>query len=330
MLYGAVILPQFIKLGKRGAGFIFALWLISIVGLLLDYSFKMPWSGYSFTINGIQLSASKGWDTFGVKRCAGFSRASYDEAYMIIMFYIYMMCSLKNKFMISVISFIGLLLTTSKTIIGIYIIINLVWLFHDCRLLRRTYSAILITAALIGICLPLLAGLVSLSWSSWNAKFLLLSFNQRLTDTWPDAVRHILARGNWILGIGIGGAGIAQKYFGHVHLIVTDNMYLHLYSCFGLGMFFLVAALINRLRKLRFDAGFYDQLFLLWGLVILVSGWTVSNIEEPICSLVLGIILSYALQSSPGRRPSIARQFPESPKETIRTLTKSGFAEHLR
>ena len=61
-------------------------WLISVVGILLDkFVYTFPWMGLATNIGGIQVDVSRGWDIDGgfEKRAAGFFRSSISAAMLL-------------------------------------------------------------------------------------------------------------------------------------------------------------------------------------------------------------------------------------------------------
>lgn len=314
MLYGVLALPSFLKSGTRGTSFVLVLWLVSLVGVLLDFVLPFPWTGFNYDLGKALIEASRDWTTFGIERCAGFARASYSAAYLILFFAIYLGSVIKNKVMITVIwliSGVGLLMTTHKTAIGIYVLLTFlwpsIWHSHRWRVIQKLYKIFPMLIALIGISLPLLSKILIIRASSYFGEIALNSMGMRLADTWPDALSLIFERGNLILGRGLGGIGAPQRYFETAYYNPADNMYLYLYASFGIGMFILVAFWVRGLSKLDIMKDGGDRLFWLFGTVILIEGWTVNAVEDPLAAMILGLTLCYIF-SQKRRHAAITRQ----------------------
>ena len=323
MLYGVLALPSFLKAGKRGTSFVLVLWLVSLGGVLWNFVSPFPWTGFNYDLGQALIEASRGWTTFGIERCGGFSRASFSAAYLILFFAIYLTSMIKNKGMVTLIwltSGVGLLTTTHKTAIGIYVLLTFlwpsIWLSHRGRVIQKLYKIFPIIVASIGICLPFLSKLLVMRPSSHFVEIALASMDMRLADTWPDALSLVFMHGNPIMGNGLGGIGTPQLYFEPAYYNPADNMYLYLYASFGIGMFILVAFLVRGLSKLDIMNDGRDLLFWLFGIVILIEGWTVNAVENPLTAMILGLTLCYIF-SQQRRYAFIPRRSFHSPHRLL-------------
>ena len=312
-LYSALILKPFLRSEKQGRFFVMALLLTSLTGLWWDFFMPFPWTGFIYNLGQAVIEASRGWTTFGIDRCAGFSRASFSAAYLILFFSIYLTCTMRNRLfivMMWIASGLGLLATTHKTAIAIYavltIFIPLMKFFPRTRIVECCYKFIPGLSALIGICLPFLGGIVSINPTSYAEEVILSSIGMRLADTWPDAILFIANQGNLILGRGLGGIGASQIYFEPAYYNPPDNMYISLYSSFGIGMFVFVGIWVWGLAKLNLGGRWRDRLFWLFGLVILTKGWTVNGIDDPLTAVAMGLCFSYVLEY--GHAPAAPKQ----------------------
>lgn len=303
LIYGALVLPSFLRSGKQRMLIVLMMWIASLAGVLLDCLSPLPWTGFSYDIGQTLIEASRSWTTFGIERPAGFSRASYSAAYLLLFFCIYLCSMSKNKFIILFIwiaSGLGILFTTHKTAIGIYIIVTFLWppliLFPRNIFIKKIQKIIPVSILLVGICLPILSGIVTITPNFYNEEVLFSSFSMRLTDTWPDAISLIVDHGSLFLGRGVGGIGSPQLYFETNLYNPADNMYLFLFANFGLVMLPLLIIWVNRLRRLDFHANWLNSSFWLFSVVVLIEGWMVSAIEDPLTSLIFGLSLGYYFQ----------------------------------
>jgi len=300
MLYGTVALPSFLRIGKKGSSFVLILWFAVMAGLLWDCISLLPWTGFDYELGKATIEASRKWTTFGIKRCAGFTRASFSAAYLILFFAVYLATKLKSKFFIFSIwlaTGLGLLLTTHKTAIGIYLGISLLGpvllLYPYASIVRQSFKVLPAIVALIGISLPLLSGVVTIAPESHFEKVILASLGMRFSDTWPDALALVKNDGNLVLGRGLGGIGAPQKYFEPKLHNPADNMFLSLYVSFGAGMIAFVGILVHGLSRLDLRDSWHNRLFWLLGLAVLLQGWTINAVEDPLTSIILGLLLGY-------------------------------------
>lgn len=305
IIYGALVLPIFLKVEKRGMHFVLMMWIASLVGVFLDFLLPLAWTGFSYDLGQTLIEASRSWATFGIERCAGFSRASYSVAYLLLFLAIYLGSSIKGKLIILIIwiaSGLGILATTHKTAIGIYFIITLLYLslflFPRTKIVQKAKNIIPVSISIVGICLPLLSSFVTLNLYSYNEEVLFSSFGMRLTDTWPDAISLTVDHGSLFLGRGVGGIGSPQLYFETDLFNPADNMYLSLYVSFGILMFIFITIWIKGLKRLDLYTLWQDRSFWMFSIVILIAGWTVNVIEDPLTSLIIGLSFTYVVQHS--------------------------------
>ena len=86
VLFGFIVARQLIQPARRLAWLFAVVWLISVVGVLLDkFVYTFPWMGLETNIGGIQVDVSRGWDIDSGfdKRAAGFFRSSISAAMLL-------------------------------------------------------------------------------------------------------------------------------------------------------------------------------------------------------------------------------------------------------
>lgn len=116
MLYG----NNFDDLRRISKFFVFIFW-ISVVGVLLDFLYQVPWKGYNQMIDGHMIEASRQWTTMGIQRLAGFTRMSTTAAVFIGISSLFYISLLKNNFakiFIFLLAAITIVLTTNKSVAG--------------------------------------------------------------------------------------------------------------------------------------------------------------------------------------------------------------------
>jgi len=308
-LYSILVIKPFLRAEKHARFFVSALLFASLAGVWWDFFVPFPWTGFIYELGQSLIEASRGWTTFGIDRCAGFSRASFSASNLILFFSIYLACTLKNKFIIVmmwVASGLGLLVTTHKTAIAIYVVLSilipLLVFYPRTRMIEYCYKILPGLSAIIGICLPFLGGIISVNPTVYAEEFFLSSIKMRLSSTWPDAISLIIRNGNLFLGRGLGGIGAPQLYFQPAYYNPADNMYLSIYASFGIGMIVFVGAWVWGLAKLWPEGRRHDRLFWLFGLAILTSGWMVNGIEDPMTAVAMGLCVSYVLKRNPSQK----------------------------
>ncbi len=86
VLFGFIVSRQLIQPTRRLAWLFAVVWLVSVVGVLLDkFVYTFPWMGLATNIGGIKVDVSRGWDIDGgfEKRAAGFFRSSISAAMLL-------------------------------------------------------------------------------------------------------------------------------------------------------------------------------------------------------------------------------------------------------
>ena len=280
---------------------------MSTIGVFGNLLINYPWTGFIYTISGIEIEASRQWSTHGIERLAGFSRSSFSVAIQIALFSITVIIFSKHKvisLLVWWVSLIAILLTTTKGIIVTYIFISLLILF--IKLLPVLFlKALPIFLVSIMILFPL--GSVYLSYLNVDQPKVHpeTSLIDRVENTWPNAYDNIVVHGNILLGRGIGGIGEPQVKFGEKDFASpADNMSVYIYSVSGLlGIVLLIylAFISNKLISKKMSK---RNLFIYLILILIFTyGITTNVIEAPILSLYFGVAISYVLRYKVFRIP---------------------------
>jgi len=265
---------------------------ISMTGIWIEFFHPVPWEGYEQVIGGVYVEASRQWGMFGFDRLAGFSRISSIAAIFIAIssiFYIFSEKSGLLKLLFFILSVPSIAMTTNKAVLTAYLISSPL-LFRFIR--ERFLKISIILGSLFGVLLPLLS-IFSKFYIDLNNPMSLLylsSFQERLSYTWPHVYRMVsefsedfILRYFW--GLGIGGFGTSAKYFFIADLGVADNMWLYIYSMFGIfGVLFMFYIVFNYVknRKNDFDVYAYSLNLLLW------IGLTTDIFESLIALFLIG------------------------------------------
>lgn len=293
LLFGIVAYPTFRRTWPKLKPYVTILWLVAATGVLLNSCYVFPWEGFSYHLAGLDIEASRKWTTIGIKRVAGFSRASFDAAIQIFLlglFLIVIMCRRKLRVIVWMITGVTIALTTMKTIMAVYLAFTILLLFWKF-VPRLVLLSLPTMAAFIGIMLPLstLFTNYQLNLNDSVSLFLFRSFGERLSHTWPVALELIQQHGTALLGRGIGGIGTPQKYFEVSLANPADNIYVYLYAIFGIGMLFIISMYAGLVRRLSFRANPLDAYFYFVVLAILIGGLTTNVMESAYLTLFAGL-----------------------------------------
>lgn len=325
-LFGIVVLPSFLRGWRRFTPYAVVLWALAVVGVLINVFYQWPWIGFEYQVAGFSVEAGRLWHTSGLdfNRIAGFSRFSFEVSVQILVLALFLREVLRGKrwrILMWILSGVAIVLTTSKTPIGIYLLFSLMWIFSRGTI-RASWRLIPIVAVCVDIFLPFSSLVIKTSWLSVRSRigiFLAASFADRLQNTWPECIRVVVGRGSVLLGSGLGGIGRALMHFEPAAYVPPDNIAIYLYGTFGvLGLFLL---LFYGWKASRMPAESPAAHFLFFcACFVLVYGVTVDTLEGPLTAMVFGISLRY-LQELPGKglRSTLARR-----GKTARTAGAAG------
>jgi hypothetical protein len=269
---------------------------------------EVPWTGLVYKVGEVQVEAAREWTTFGLERVAGFSRASYDAAGHLLFLAVAMVILGRGRvwrWLAWLATGVLIGLTTTKKSLGVFLVLTALFvpmLWPRVRRgLKQAIGAMVPWGAVaIGIALPVSTLFVRyrLKFDSLVSAFLFASFEDRLTVVWPDGFALLREHGNVLLGRGIGGIGVAQRYFEPARYTSADNLYLYSYVTFGLAallMIVLYGWAVSRLGVSDLaSAPGWSRLVWWWAIVVLLSGWATNGLEGPFVAMVLGCTLAAA------------------------------------
>ncbi len=289
---------------------------IIFLGVFLECFYPLPWKGFEYELLGFSIEGSRQWTTFGIPRLSGFGRASFETAtslfslsalYMVISYKLKPELKLYMKFydyLLLVLSFAGIMLTTSKTAFFAFLIFTLFFVLikiHDrtndiSKSCADLLSRVLLFALfLIGIIPPVFA-LLSQSYlpdgllHSRALSFLFASYMERIEHMWPNAFELLSGQYMFFTGRGLGGIGAAQKYFEADIYNAADNLYVYLFVDFGfVALFAFVFYLLSNLSLLKLNNK-RNIYFFVFCLIVFSYGITLNVIESPTLMMSLGIL----------------------------------------
>jgi hypothetical protein len=301
--YGMVVAPAVTRNWGRLKPYLLACWAVTIAGVFIGEFVRFPWVGFAFQLAGERISASHERYTGGIRlqSAAGLSTGSVHAASLIAILALCVIISCGKKLAVTTwfLSLLAIVLTTSKSTIGAYLLVSIIILVGDR--LRNTFRfAPVVLGTLTAVVVPTVALVRQnqdriLDWRhSAHAHSLAAvmagqaSFSDRWQVTWPGAIMMIMDRGSAILGRGFGGIGRPQFYFEKATYNPADNLGIYLYGVFGvLGILWLLwlallpAGSVINTQYLKF-------LFLALCLIF-VQGVGCSSCEVLVFNFVLGM-----------------------------------------
>ncbi len=292
-VYGVLIGPIVIKNLNGFRKYILFLWIIAVTGIFANLFYKWPWIGFSYEIANITVEGTREWFTGGFERLPGFARISAAAAGQILMLGLLLIFSYKSslvKTFIWLATGVAILLTTTKTTVGIWIILTILFLFSKTPLFKflRFLPFLL---SLVVIMLPFSTLIIdyNLNIQSFYTHLLLASFEERLTFTWPWTINMVLHHGSFISGRGIGGIGASQAYFEKQLYSPADNLSLYLFGLFGVfGLTMLIV--IGLLITLNIDNTKLGRLIFYLAIACFLEGLSLNVVEEPFFATCLGVV----------------------------------------
>lgn len=286
--------------------FYYIIWtcfILSILGIYLDSTTDLAWKGFSYVIGDVEIQGNREWWSLGVDRIAGFSRLSASLAIMISIFAIYIHVFLRStiiRLLLIAVTLYSIVLTTNKTAIIAYLIgLSIYFILRYHRKVRIIFYLIIA----IGVILPLVGVFlqysIDVSGLDSVAKAILFSFDDRLTNTWPNFHNIILKNNGLLWGTGLGTVGSAITTFPiksltimGVSLGVADNTALYLYGIFGIFGFWLYTRFYWVLNSFLFSKLEYHRALCCIAVSICILSWTTDVFEAVVSSLFLGLIVS--------------------------------------
>jgi hypothetical protein len=277
-----------------------ALFLIAVSGVLLHSQVKLPWIGGSYEIQGIQIERSFERNTTGFDRLTGFSRSNFEVASQVLLLWIFIHMHEHSRIVRGfywLCAGSAILLSTTKGIIATFLIINFViTLFSVSIRLEKIKAHILFSILSAMVALPLLSREMDVDVSNPDDVFIFASFNDRIINGWPPVIDNIFENGNVVTGRGVGGTGAGEHYFSQTILGAPDNLFVYLFSWFGLFGVLMLLLVCWKSRNLQVRSA-SDYTNYLWLLAIYTFGLSSSTIESPFFATIAGLVLIYVFSN---------------------------------
>lgn len=291
------------KLRYSVVTFATTLWCLVALGVVLDFFLTLPWVGATYEVAGSEVAGAREWQTQGVERLAGFSRASFAAAAQLFCLGLFVV-SLAKTTAVRSLTWLSsgalILLTTTKTTFAAYALLTLLLPIVSLPGPKLGLTTLVKVAvppllALICVALPLSIFFVDyrMTESSGTVALLLSSFEERLTWMWPDGFTLVEKHGNLLLGRGIGGFGAAQTYYEPSLYNSGDNLFVYLYGTCGLMALIIITVYAYRATTLNVSLP-WDRTIWLLSVAAITIGWAISAVEEPFVATMFGLTYAYA------------------------------------
>lgn len=292
------------------------LWALVCIGVYINYFVRLPWTGLTLQVGGVEVAGNREWTAAGVKRLSGFSRTSYDAAIIILLLHLYLVSLWRHfavRCLLILMSGAAIALTTTKGAAGAFLLATAFMPVLGIVPLSRAgprrsiLTGVVMLIALAGLLAPLISTQIPLpkllegSIEHW----LFSSLVSRAWDTWPRALDLLGSEWQVFMGRGLGGIGAAQYAFEPFRANPADNLFVYLYvtaGVVGLCWYLFLAASV---RKLALERPMHQAVFLVL-LSLFTYGLTVNVVESAAFALVVGGIFAHLL--SLNRGPSHAAE----------------------
>lgn len=280
-----------------------SVFIVTAFGVFLDFFVNFPWSGFTYNVGGTEIEGTREWTTKGLERCAGFARMSTSAAFYLVGSSLLLFKYEKDlwlKFLILLIAFPAILLTTSKAgILGFVLGISSILITKHANILILKLFVFFLVSIILYFPISTLILNYKIDLTDPISLLLFASFEDRLLSTWPNFFSGVAKFGNSITGVGFGGVGSAIKYFARGSrdsLQVADNFPLYLYGCFGVLAVVLVIYLVKITLKLFASQNRLNIALAVVMVAMLTASLTTDIIEAQAYAIMLGIAIAKSAQ----------------------------------
>lgn len=288
---------------------------LGMAGVIVDYFYDLPWAGLVYEVGDLHIEAQREVFIYKIARLGGFSRASFDVAAQLAVFASLLFVSRHARLTrLCFLGFLlgGIILTTSRSFLIAFVGVLACGLFF-----YSTKASIFRFALLPLVWLPILIVLIEFGIKDFTGSIVnydrgglatTLSFAMRTEGNWLDSLGMLEGTTAWVMGLGLGGIGAAQKPFEPDAYVAPDNLLIYSLVNFGIiGSLILFAGLTAAWFILlsRKQLSPYALLLPLTGIV----GMTMSAVETPFIGIGLGLAFAEAF-STQDLLPRRSSRFP--------------------
>lgn len=233
-----------------------ALCTVAIAGAIYDSMFDFPWSGLVFEGAFGTNDVSRAWWTDGeTRRIAGLGIASTDTALLIVCTTLIVSTGLDKTSRLTAVLLIGpavyavWLAQQRATMVWFgffWLVACLAPILIGPRVVPTVIAVlrtICISAAGLCIVIPFALYRVSIGRLTGADVY---SLDDRTMNVWPWAIDRITEFPTILTGAGIGSVAEAVAFTNPALAIAPDNMFLFLYTTFGISSLILVGVLVTK------------------------------------------------------------------------------------
>ena len=269
--------------------------IATVCGVALDVVIDFPWAGEAYESALATVQVSREWSSGGIPRLAGFARASFDAATIVLVLIVPLLAVRWNalfRAMLWATAFVTIWLTTSKGAL-LALAALAVWAVLESYVsMKRLILPWIAAFASICFALPIAATQFGFGVRRSDVAGWLSSFVERIDFMWPDAINTWLTHGNLVTGRGLGGIGFAQVSSEWWRYNAADNLMIYLLVSFGLFAILYAGGFLLSLRR-TFTADpsldFLARCVRGWALVVFSYGCTSNMVEQPLMNMVIGL-----------------------------------------
>ena len=272
-----------------------AAFLATTCGVLLDVVVNFPWAGQAYETAIATVQVSREWSSGGIPRLAGFARASFDAATIVLVLMVPMLASRWHglwRALLWSVGFVVIWLTTSKGALMALAALAVWAVLEATRAARRLVLAWIALFAGICFALPIAATQFGFGVRRGDVAGWLSSFVERIDFMWPDAIATWMEHGNVVTGRGLGGIGFAQLGAEWWRYNAADNLMIYLLVSFGVFAILYAGVFLWNLRR-TFNADPSQELIARcvrgWAVVLFSYGCTSNMVEQPLMNFVIGL-----------------------------------------
>lgn len=306
LLFGFLVAGGLIAPGRRTFRVLATIWVLTMIGILLDkFVLTFPWTGIKTIVGDLNVDVSKDWmvqDTLA-KRVAGFTRSSICVAVFMPPLTMVLITRVRHwllRGLTLAIAVGAVFMTTQKGALVAFAPVAAILCLpqkHRLGLLRLAFLAFMGLA----IVLPLLT--FGLRMEHGTGVFSTESIFLRIVYTWPQAWDWINRHQMLIFGVGLGGIGGPQRFYAPDNFNPADNVFILLYAYFGVfALAYLLAVVVLAMRRVTGDK---DRVVTATAILAFAFGYgaVLSMLEDQSAPLFIGAALGVLWQET--RRPAL-------------------------
>ena len=309
LLFGVLLAGPLIAPSRRTFTVLLTIWVVTLVGVLLDkFIVTFPWTGIKTIVGDLSVDVSKDWEIQDslARRVAGFTRSSICVAVFMPPLTIILMSRFRHWFpriFLGAVSLGAVLLTTQKGAIIAYVpVLGVLCLPASMRLglLRLGCLAFMLMA----VAMPLLT--FGLHMDHGTGVFSTESIYLRIAYTWPEAWDWISRHHMLLFGVGLGGIGGPQRFYAPNYFNPADNVFILMFAYFGVFAFFYLLAVA--LLVMRPVTGSTERVVTATAILAFCFGYgaVLSMLEDQSAPLFIGTALGVLWQETRAPRKAVA------------------------